>query len=333
MVKKGLILLGENESSHNSPWNIAADFEVDMSFSPVDIATMLKAYQDDHHIGMDLTQIVEEIYSYTSGYPFMVSRICQHIENKLHRDWTQSGVQAAVKILLEEKNTLFDDMSKNLENNESLREFVRSILIGSEAKKFSTDDVCVDFGVVFGYFKNVDSQVAIANKIFEIRMTNYFILRDGRTQKQITGVLKEDIIIGGKFNMALCIEKFAKHYYASFADRDLEFYERHGRLLFLAYLQPLINDTGFYHIESETRNSRRMDIVVDYGTDQFIVELKLWSGNVMHDKAYEQLLGYMDSKGATEGYLLTFDFRLGMNKKIKAEWVVINGKRIFDVVV
>lgn len=47
-----------------------------------------------------------------------------------------------------------------------------------------------------------------------------------------------------------------------------------------------------------------MDIVIDYGLDQFIVELKIWNGGAAHDAAYEQLLGYMDAKGAAEGYTL-----------------------------
>jgi len=181
----------ENEGKNNSPWNIAADFDVDLSFSPAGIATMLQQYEADHQTGMDIMELSQEIYCYTSGYPFLVSRICQCIDGKLGKDWTPCGVQAAVKILLTEKNTLFDDISKNLENYEQLREFTRSILISGERKKFTRLDVCVDFGVMFGYFKNVDNAVAIANRIFEMVMTDYFILRDGRTQKQVTGILKE----------------------------------------------------------------------------------------------------------------------------------------------
>jgi len=313
---------------------------VDLSFSPAEIATMLKQYEEEHHTGMDIIALSEEIYSYTGGYPFMVSRICQHMDEKFGGEWTIADVQRAVKIILAEKNMLFDDMCKNLENYDGLREFTRSILIDGEPKKNQIDNPIIDFGVMFGYFKDKNGQVAISNKIFEIRMTNYFISKNESdfTQKRITGVLKEEIVIDGRFNMALCIEKFARHYYAMFADRDLEFYERHGRLLFLSYLQPLINGRGFYHIEAETRNTKRMDIIVDYGTDQFIVELKLWRGTASHDKAYTQLLGYMDSKGVAEGYLLTFDFRKatllasGQDSERKAEWVEIGGKRIFDVI-
>ena len=39
------------------------------------------------------------------------------------------------------------------------------------------------------------------------------------------------------------------------------------------------------------------------------MELKLWRGDAAHELAYEQLLGYMESKNAKEGFLLTSDFR------------------------
>ena len=74
-----------------------------------------------------------------------------------------------------------------------------------------------------------------------------------------------------------------------------------------------------------------MDVVVDYGRDQFVIELKLWKGESARDKAYNQLLGYMASKNHNKGYLLTFDMR--KNKEYKAEWVSIDGKQIFDVIV
>ena len=72
--------------------------------------------------------------------------------------------------------------------------------------------------------------------------------------------------------------------------------------------------------------------VVDFAVEQFIIELKLWKGEAAHEKAYEQLVGYIDSKGIETGYLLTFDFRKGVTKQPYAKWVDFDGKRIFDVV-
>jgi hypothetical protein len=86
-------------------------------------------------------------------------------------------------------------------------------------------------------------------------------------------------------------------------------------------------------LSNEITDLRRMDIIVDFGREQFIIELKLWRGEFKHQDAYEQLLGYMDSKNAGVGYLLTFDLRKSGNKNPQAEWMEFGKKRIYDVVV
>ena len=55
-----------------------------MSFSAADIITMLSEYEEEHRTGMDISAIAEEIYSYTSGYPYLVSRLFVSEQNKWH---------------------------------------------------------------------------------------------------------------------------------------------------------------------------------------------------------------------------------------------------------
>jgi hypothetical protein len=337
MIKEGSYTPASDESkTYNSPWNIAADFDIDMSFNPEEIATMLKDYEAEHNTGMALSEIADEIYNYTSGYPFLVSRICQHIDEKLNKDWTIAGVQKAIKILLSETNMLFDDVFKNLENNKELYDYIYDLLIVGDFKPYEIYDPIVSLGIRYGFFKklsNGSDRVSISNKIFELRMTDYYIAKDLRNKKQITGVLWHDIIKDNRFDMELCLRKFADHYAELFNESDIKFLERHGRLLFLSYLKPLLNGLGFYHIESQFTDLRRMDIAVDFGREQFIIELKLWKGEENERKAYKQLLGYMESKKAMTGYLLVFDFREENNKERKAEWVEIDSKKIFEVII
>jgi hypothetical protein len=132
--------------------------------------------------------------------------------------------------------------------------------------------------------------------------------------------------------MELCLTKFKKHYAEIYIGKDLKFLERDGKLIFLTYLKPLINNTGFYHFEPETRDGSRMDLVIDYLKQQFILEVKIWYGDSKHEEAYEQLAGYLKSKNMECGYLLTFDFRKhGDDSFAESKWVECDGKRIFDV--
>ena len=113
---------------------MAADFLIDMSFSTADILTMLNEYESDYHTGMDLSAMSQLIYDYTSGYPFLVSKICQLIDERIagspgfpekETAWTKEGFLAAVKLLLKEKNTLFDDMTKKLLDHPKLKEMIQ----------------------------------------------------------------------------------------------------------------------------------------------------------------------------------------------------------------
>ena len=102
----------DSEHQYNSPWNIAATFNIDMSFSKSDIAGMLKDYAEDRHINMNVSEIAGLIYDYTSGYPFLVSRLCKLMDETVSQTdclgsadaaWTNQGFFEAERILLSEK--------------------------------------------------------------------------------------------------------------------------------------------------------------------------------------------------------------------------------------
>jgi len=208
------------------------------------------------------------------------------------------------------------------------------VLIVGTKRTFSFGNPSIDIGLIYGIIKREEQFVNVSNRIYEITICDYFISKDEESKnKRISGILQRDVVKDGKFDMELCLRKFAEHYAELFNEDDAGFLERNGRLLFLSYLKPLINGQGFYHIESQFTDLRRMDIVVDFGCEQFIVELKVWRGEKAELEAYEQLIGYMDTKNADRGYLLVFDFRLEKNKERKVEWVGVGGKRILEVMV
>ena len=318
---------------YNSPWNIAVDFKVRMSFNPVEIASMLVDYEKDHQTGMNVREISESIYYWTGGYPFLVSKLCKSIDENLGKLWDTHHIQQAVNDLLREKNTLFENVTKNLKNHPEVYHLLYDVLIVGARRTFNIYETAIELSHRYGIIRDENGFVKIANPIFETLITNYFISQDEKTFKR-SGVLYEDIVRKGKFDMASCLEKFAKHYREIYNDRDEQFLEREERLLFLTYLKPLLNGRGFYHIESGLTDERRMDVVVDFGNEQFIVELKRWDGISKHEKAYLQLVGYMEKKEAMEGYLLTFGGSKGMKSQHQSRWInQADGKKIFDVIV
>ncbi len=322
----------DNARKIDSPWNIAAKFDVDMSFNPMEIASMLTEYEDDHHTGMNIMEISNEIYKYTSGYPFLVSRICQEIDEKLSANWTVEGVGVAVKLILKEDNTLFDDMFKNIENTPELKSIVTNILIGGRRYAFDSANFAIKMGLTYGILKDEDNAVKISNSIFETRIYNYLISTRETSKKAIpVGRFIDDVVEDGKLNIEILMKKFAQFMKQEYRKDDERFKEVNGRLLFLSFLIPIINGVGFYFVDPKTRNDKRMDIILTYGNEKFIFELKIWYGDKKHELAYKQLADYLSIQGMDIGYLLTFDFR--ESKETKYEWIEFEDKKILDVIV
>lgn len=74
------------------------------------------------------------------------------------------------------------------------------------------------------------------------------------------------------------------------------------------YLKPVINGTGNYYIESQTRDEKRTDIIVDYHAEQFLIETKIWYGPKYNTDGEKQLCGYLEQLNLKKGYMLTFSF-------------------------
>ena len=322
----------EAEKKYNSPWNIAADFNVDMTFHPEEIAQMLGDYENDVHTGMDIKAISEEIYKYTSGYPFLVSYICKIIDEQFDKEWRPESVVKAVKMIVQGGSTLMDDLSKNLENNIEFREFMYSVSVNSASYSFSLLNPMVSMGNMFSYIRNKDGRVVIHNLIFEEALFLYFTLDYSIKNSMKLSPFQLNYVQNGRLNMEHVVTRFRDLMHEEYRESTVPFLEREGRLLFLTFLKPIINGTGFYYVEPETRDNRRMDLVVTYGQEEFIVELKIWRGDKYEQRGRDQLSEYLAVRGKDEGYLVTFDFSKD-KQDAEPEWIEWNGKRIFEVVI
>ena len=327
-----LKLRPEEEKKYNSPWNIAADFNIDMSFSPKEIATMLQEYEADHHTGMDIEEISNALYFYTNGYPYLVSWLCKWIDEQGGKIWTIEQVKKAQRELLKQRNTLFDDIIKNLANNHELSMLIKRIIYDGDRISYTLANDNVQLGVMFGILTEHEGSIAVSNIIFEVYLYNYFSSMEEVKNENIS-VNKSQFIIEGKLDMPHILTKFQEIMKAEYRTEDGKFLEQQGRLLFLCFLKPIINGTGFYYVEPETRNNTRMDIVVTYGKEEHIIELKLWHGDQYRKDGIEQLEGYLDSRNNETGYLVSFSFN--QNKEYTSGWLAEEetGKHIFEIVI
>ena len=327
----------------NSPWNIAVKFDVDMSFSKEDIAGMLREYEADWNTGMDIQETAGGLYAYTSGYPVLVSALCKIMDEELPASgrypdkksaWTQKGLLEAVRILLSEKNTLFESMINKLSDYPQLKSMVKTMLFTGQSILYNPDNEGIDMAVMFGFASVADNTVRIANRIFETRLYNLFLseLGEGGADLYKESLKdKEGFVENGILNMKRVLEKFTVHFHDIYGDCDGDFLEEDGRKYFLLYLRPIINGTGNYYIEARTRNLRRTDVIVDYNGVQYIIEMKIWHGEEYHRRGEEQLAGYLEDYHQKQGYLISFNFN--KNKKPGIREVRIKDKIIIEAVI
>jgi AAA-like domain len=324
----------EDEKKHNSPWNIATDFKVDMNLQPFEIKPMLDDYISETDVKMDTAAMAEDLFYYTSGYPFLVSKLCKTMDEDIlptkdAEEWTKEDLEWAVRQLIAEKNANFDSLIKNLENNQNLYKLVYDIAIDGINVSFNAHEPANELGVLYGIFGN-KSRLDIHNKIYNELIVNYMTAKMNRVQAERradfgSGYVNND----NSLNMELVLRKFQTFMHEQYSKQDRDFLERHGRLVYLAFMKPILNGHGYDFKEVQVSEERRLDVVITFYQHKYVAELKLWRGKIAHEKGLKQLSDYLDRLKLTEGYLIIFD-----HKEVKTwenDWIIYESKKIFIV--
>ena len=323
----------DTEHKHNSPWNIAVEFNIDMSLSVEGIADMLDDYAKENDTDIDTVSIAQVIYDYTSGYPVLVSNICKYLDEEIH-EWTEEGVIKAVNRILAANTPLFESLINRLEDYPEMKKSLYQILTKGERFSFNPDHEPTKLLLMFGFVKVEDGAVVIANRIFETRLYNDMLTSEEMKSTPISkaGLFdKPEFVKNGILNVELIISRFIDHFHEIYGDSTEKFIEEDGRKCFLVYLRPIINGVGNYYIEARTRDNRRMDVVIDYLGKRYIVELKIWHGKKYNEDGEKQLSDYLDSYKLKTGYMLTFSFN--KNKQIGIKTVQYEDKTLIEAVV
>ena len=329
-----LKLRPDDEKKYNSPWNIAAEFTVDMNLNPTEIKPMLEDYARDKNTTMDTEGVAERLFYYTSGYPFLVSKMCKIIDETIlpertDKNWTLEDVETASVLIMQNTNTNFDSLIKNLENNPELYELVYKKLVSNEVEMYSIHDPIVNWGLMHGILKN-GRGLSVHNRIYEA------IIYDYMTSKTKSKLLMAEYNVNSKFkladnrlNMELVLRNFQAFMREQHSLKNASFLQLNGRLVFLAFIKPIINGSGYDFKEVQISEERRLDVTITYFQHKYVAELKVWRGPIAHEEGLAQLLDYLDRLALDEGYLLIFDN--SKKKTWKSGWQTVEGKKIFMV--
>jgi len=321
----------ETKFKYNSPWNIAMDYDVDLNLSTNEIASMLQVYADEKQRDMDIPELSEQLFYYTSGHPFLTSYLCKIIDEELlpkrkDKEWSREDVDGALKVILNKDNTNFQSLIKNLENHPDLYHNVSQIILAGDELTFNIDDPIIDVGMTCGIFGRKENKVIIHNRVYEQRLYNYMTSKL-RTSSSIP-TWEGKYIENGQLDVKRMLLGFQTFMQENYSGKNEAFLEKHGTLLFLAFVKPIINGKGFDFKEVQISEERRLDVVLTCLNQKYIVELKRWRGEKAHQEGLDQLSDYLDRQNLREGYLLIYDFK-ATKKAYKHQLIQHKDKVIF----
>ena len=326
-------------SPNNSPWNIATAYKVDMNLQPSEILPMLEDYAQERGVVLNAPELADRLFHFTSGYPFLLSGICKIFDEdilpaKKEKQWTTADLDRAAQVFLKNpnSNTNFDHIIKYLENYPKLYQLVYDILIDGQHYDFTVQEPTMYLGISYGIFaKQSGNGMKIHNRIYAEMILNYMTAKVKLDVNMLAFSNQNDYLLpGNQLNLPAVLDRFQEFMKEQESRKDLEFLEKNGTLLFLGFLQPILNGGGFAFKEAQISNEKRLDVVITFFQHKYVVELKIWRGAKKHEEGLNQLAGYLDLQNLDEGYLLIFDFRM-VKKSRERKWLKAKGKRVYSV--
>ena len=187
---------------------------------------------------------------------------------------------------------------------------------------------------MYCFIRNDHNTVAVSNRIYEMLLYTHFIGENKKNEdlKQLAAASKSVFVDeDGWLNIYKIMDHFIIEHNRIHGDDSIRFLEEEGRERFLTYLSPIINGTGTYSIEEQTRDHRRMDVVIHYLGKRYIIELKLWRGERYNEKGEKQIIEYLDYWNLNTGYMLSFSFK--KKKQSGIDRVKFGDKVLFEGIV
>ncbi len=304
-----------------SPFNVKAEsFFIDR-FDTKDIASLLQQHTEATGQIFE-PAAVAAITNLTQGQAWLVNALAYHIVNRLlDGDTTQAVTEAMVlqakEALILRRDTHLDSLVDKLKEPR-VRRVVTAIINGSAPDFDEYDDAIL-------YTRNLGliapaPPVRFANPIYQEIVPR--VLSFG-FQESIPQDIADPFwyIKGGRLDMDALLQAFQKFYrrHSEAWLSKYDFREVGRQLLLMAFLQRIVNGGGSINREMAIGNGRA-DLVVEYGGQTFVIELKLKYRSDSQQEGQEQLARYLSRIGQDHGYLLLFETSPDVAWEDRLQW-------------
>jgi hypothetical protein len=312
-----------------SPFNIAVDYDL----PPFSLENVRQYYlQHTAETGQQFDEnVFHRVHHVTNGHPWLVSVLAKYLAEDIVTDRKQkilpAHAEAAIQKLINSRNPNFESLFNNARKPE-LFALVIDLLQGRR-HRFNIQSDKIDLGVTLGIFAAGNSQLILANHIYAQVLFQHF--EEELEASEIKVLIESNHFekVAGRLDFAMVMDKFQAFMKSKGGSvvKHADFREATAQLLFLGYLDILVNGKGWTFKEVQSGQGR-IDVVCCYGQQKEVVELKLWYGARKYHEGLEQLAAYLESENLDNGYLLVFDRRQDATKKYLTSEHLVDGKRI-----
>ena len=315
-----------------SPFNIQDEFRLP-NFTLEQIQGLLAQYTDE--VGQAFApEVVESIHKQTAGQPVLVNRFAQILTEELDIPKTQTitpdhFLQAHTQ-LLRERNTNIQHLTTNIRRDRRFQRILMDIMSYEEGLDFNIDDDIISELATYGVIaEDSDGMCQIANPIYLYRIMQAFKPTMNGLEREY---FHEDNVEGfqgyltttGHIDMERLLDNF-RDFIARAGFKILQVpdtpQESVGRHLLLTYLDLFARSVrGSLSFEVGTGRGR-MDLLITHGKEKYIVETKIWRGNIRYQMGKKQLAAYLKLEGDTQGYYVVFDHRRTPEPRVETETI------------
>ena len=313
-----------------SPFNIADQVKLP-PFTLKNVRDLYSQYTEETN--QPFTEdAVKKVLNETAGQPWLVNRIgtilTVDIKPETTAPITEDDVEKAIKHLLKERNSHFDNL---LEKAKLYKEtFVRITFNGVD---YNPDDEDQSWLEQYGLINEKNDKAVVANAIYKRRFLKAFFQESGATADTS---LKAYFTSDGLLNMEAILSDFEEYIMQIGVNafyKSQKPYEKTGQFLLSAWLYQFVEGgKGDLRLEPPTRLGR-IDILLIYQGHKYIIETKINRSSLDKtiEKAIDQLCGkYLLTEQADEGYVVIFDLKTKVGELCTPRKHIVEGKEILS---
>ena len=319
-----------NYDSSISPFNIQDEFTLP-NFTHAQVHELLSQYTDE--VGQRFApEVIDMLHKQTAGQPFLVNRCAQILTTELSipkSDTIQMHhFLEAYTHLINERNTNISHLITNIRRNPRFEKILMRIAFCGISIHFTLNDDAISELATYGVItKGEDGNCQILNPIYLhcivqalkplINGLEYaYHPEDGPID------FTEYITPAGEIQMRTLLSNF-KDFIRRVGFRILQVpdtpKEFVGQYLLFAYLDEFVRIVrATMRLEVQTGRGRA-DIIISRNRQQYIIETKIWRNEKHYQAGKAQLVAYLKSEGAAEGYYVVFDHRENAEPQVETD--------------